>query len=163
MKLTLALGLVALLAGCYTEPYRVSRTVTTPGGLTSEEIVRMSKSGLSDAVIVEKIQSEGVSARPTAEQIESLKREGVSDAVVQAMIAARVEVPKETRYVYDSPYGYYPYSYPYYGYYGGGPYWYGGYYYPYGSYWYGGHPYYWGGHYYHSYPRGGYSVSHYRH
>lgn len=162
MKLLMTCAALAalLMAGCATEPYRVSRTVTTPGGLTNDEIVKMSKSGISDPVLVEKIRAEGVAVRPTADHIESLKNEGVSDEVVKAMINApvretRVEVtdyPNLYYYPYPS-YPYYPYSY--YGYYG--PYWYG-HYYPYGY----GHPY-WGHYYHHSYPRGAPSVGHYRH
>ena len=120
----------------------------------------MSKAGLSDSVLLEKIRAEGVAARPTAEQAESLKKEGLSDAVVEGMENAPVVAPTETRveYVYDDPYyGYYPYPY-YSGFYG--PTWYGHPYYAYGSYW-RGYPY-WGGGYYYSYPRGGTSVSHYR-
>lgn len=165
MKLLMTFAGLAtlLLAGCAAEPYRVSRTVTTPGGLTTEEIVRMSKSGISDSVLVEKIRSDGVAARPTADQIASLKQDGLSDEVVKAMINAPVRETsvQVTDYpnLYYYPYAY-PYPYPYYGYYGYyGPYWYGHGHYPYY-----GHPY-WGhyGHYYHSYPRGAPSVSHYRH
>src|SRR6185503_17038206 len=108
---------ILLAAGCVIDggpyPYRV-RT-TRPGGLSSDEIVRMSKSGVSDEVILEKIKEEGVAGKPTSDQIASLKKEGLSDAVLGGMVAARV-VPDET----TVEYAYYPssyyYGYPYYGY-----------------------------------------------
>jgi hypothetical protein len=157
------LGL-ALLAGCYTEPvpyYQVRRS--DPGGLSTDEIVKLSKAGTSDAIIIEKINSTGIAVKPTAEQLAELKKEGVSDAVLTAMTTARIAEPKESiETVYR-----YPYSYPYY--YGYGyPYYYGPYY---GAYWFGGYPYHYGHygyypHYYYpshaTYYRGGASVSTYR-
>jgi hypothetical protein len=129
--------------------------------LTADEVVRMTKSGVSDPVIIEKIKEEGIRAKPTSDQVVSLKKEGVSDTVLGALLAARV-VPEQTAVEY----AYYP-SYSYYGYPYGYPYGAWGYYYPYG-YW----PY-WGWHYgYHGYypyygryygPAYSYSVSHYRH
>jgi hypothetical protein len=156
---------LSLLAGCVAEPvpyYQVRRT--SPGGLGTEEIVKMAKAGTSDAVIIEKIKATGVAAKPTAEQLAELKNEGVSDAVLNAMTNATVVEPKESvetvyQYPYSSPY-YYGYGYPYY--YGYGPY--------YGAYWYGGYPYHgyyhhsYPSHYYHSsYPGHGHSVGTYRH
>jgi len=158
------LGL-ALLAGCYTEPvpyYTVRRS--DPGGLSTEEIVKLAKAGTSDAIIIEKINSTGIAAKPTAEQLADLKKEGVSDAVLSAMTTARVAEPKESvETIYHYPYYSYPY---YYGY--GYPYYYGPYY---GAYWYGGYPYYYGHYpyYSHYYPyhatyyRGAAGVHTYRH
>lgn len=53
--------------------------------LTSGDIVRMSKAGISDDVIVQTIQSTGSNFQLAAQDIESLKRDGVSDRVVAAM------------------------------------------------------------------------------
>ena len=135
-----------LLAGCVVGPvprYRVREV--RPAGLSIEEVARMSKAGLSDAVLLEKIKSDGVAARPSADQVVSLKNEGVSEAVVAAMLTAPVVEAQTVETVYDYsyygypyyyPYSYYPYYYPY-SYYGYGyPYYYGyGYgYYPYSHY-----------------------------
>src|SRR5262249_27680541 len=122
-----------LLAGCVVEPvayYKVRRV--EPGGLSTEEIVKLTKEGFSDEAIVEKIRSSGVAAKPTSDQLAALKKEGVSDAVLDAMTAAPVVLPHEkVEYYYSYPYyGYYPYyyyGYPYY--YGYGPYWNSGYWY----------------------------------
>src|SRR5688572_20750466 len=138
----LVLGFLACaLPGCVVEPYPVYRVREIPGGLTSEAIVRMSKAGTSDAVLLQKIADEGMAARPTAEEVETLKKEGLSDAVVAAMVSTRVVPPeRHVEYVYDYYPRYYSYPYPYYY----SPYGYG--YYPYGHYpYYGG--YYYGGYY----------------
>ncbi len=138
LKILLGASL-CLASGCVfdTGPYYRVRTI--PGGLSTDKIVRMAKSGVSDEVIIEKIKDVGIAAKPTSDQLASLKSEGVSDTVLGALLAARV-VPQET----TVEYAYYPnyyYGYPYYGY----PYGAWGYYYPYGSYWgwgYGYYPYY---------------------
>jgi hypothetical protein len=118
-----------LVEGCVVGPvvrYRVREV--HPAGLTSEEILKMSKSGVSDNTIVEKIKEVGVATRPSADQVHSLKKEGLSDSILKAMIEAPVTGPEQkvVEYVYYPhssyyPY-YYPYSYPYYPYYWGGPY-----------------------------------------
>lgn len=148
-----------VFVGCVVGPVTRYRVIQTPAGVTSDEILRMTKAGLSDAVIIEKINAAGVTAQPTAEQIESLKKQGVSEPVLAALASARVATPEErvVEYAYDYPsYSYYPYSYGYpyypYGYYG----WYG---YPYSWSWHYGHYPYYG---YYSYPRYGYSVHRYR-
>ena len=53
--------------------------------LTTSDIVRMSKAGISDDVIVQTIQSTGSKFLLAGQDIESLKRDGVSDRVVAAM------------------------------------------------------------------------------
>lgn len=160
--LPLLLGLTASLvpAGCIYEtgPYAVREVV--PGGLTPDEVLRMSKAGLSESVLLEKIKAEGVATRPDAAQIESLRNEGVSQPVLDALLTASVRPPQErvTNYASADPY---PYSYTPYGYWSAGysPYWYGGYgYYPYYRH-YGYYPYRHGGWY---YPRYSHSVSRYR-
>src|SRR5262245_34785737 len=117
-------GAVCLMAGCVVGPSVQYRVVETRPGLSMEEIVRMSKAGLSDAVLIEKIKAEGVAARPSSDQLASLKQEGLSDQVLAVIVTAPVQ-PGKTEV--------YPVSYYY------GPAWYG-------SYWYG-WPYYWGGYY----------------
>lgn len=91
----------------------------------------MSKAGISDAIIIEKIKADGITVRPTAEQIVSLKKEGLSDLLIQSMVSARVPESTETvletyhayphdtyDYPYDDPWWYrdtYWYPWPYYG------------------------------------------------
>lgn len=120
------LGLVlGVASGCVgpAPRYRVRTVTPAPPPLLQEEIVRMSKAGLSDAVLIEKINTDGLEARPTAEQIASLKKEGVSDAVLRAMISAPVRERTAERLIYTEPYPY-EYSY-YYSPWWHGPYWYG--------------------------------------
>ena len=128
MKSLLCLTLTLTLACCYVGPgpgYRVTE-VRAPG-LTIDEVVKLTKSGLSDDVVLEKIKEAGVATRPTSDQLASLKHEGVSDRVLQALVDAPV-TGTEQRVVqyyyyprsYYYPYYYYPYSYYY-------PYYYWGY------------------------------------
>lgn len=156
----LLLGLAASLlpAGCLFEPVSYRTREVVPGGLTTEEILKLSKAGISESVLLEKLKSEGVAARPEAGQIDALRKEGVSQQVLDAMLTVSVRPPEEriTNYVDAYPYGYYPYGYYPHGYWSG---WYGGYgYYPYQ---YGYYPHYRVSGY---YPRSGYtySVSRYR-
>jgi|SRR6185295_7411562 hypothetical protein len=147
-----------LLAGCVVGPvprYRVRQV--KPAGISSEEVVRLTKAGLSDSVLLEKIKSEGVAARPSADQVVSLKNEGVSETVIGAMLTAPV-VPEErtVEVVYDYPYYSYPYYYPYSYYPYSYPYSYGFY----GSYGYYGYPYYHGYAHYPYYYHGTYPASH---
>ena len=122
---TSLLGLtVCLLSGCVIGPvprYRVREAATPP--LNSEEIVRMVKAGLSEATIIEKINADGLEARPTAEQIAALKKDGVSEGVLRAMLTAPLRERTEERIVYTEDY--YPYYYPY----SYSPWWYGPYWY----------------------------------
>jgi hypothetical protein len=129
MKILLSFSCLAaglLLQGCVLEPvprYRIRET--RPAGASSEEILKMSKSGLSDDVILLKIKEDGLASKPTADQLKSLKEEGVSDTVLKAMVRAPVTGPEQrvVEYVYYPRSSYYPYYYPYswgypYGYYG---------------------------------------------
>lgn len=130
------LGPLALLvlSGCVygTGAYYTTEEVAGPPrqSVTVEDLRSLYKAGISDDVIVARIEAEGVAAKPTADQIAQLKQEGLSDRVIQAWVSAKVPAPTTRRVVYRSPYyygGYYPYHYPYYGGWWGYPYW-GGYY-----------------------------------
>jgi hypothetical protein len=154
---------VALTAGCVFGPpppypgYVVRPPAPAPSPpLTDEDIVRMSHAGISESVMIEKINSNGLTVRPNPEQLVNLKKEGLSDNVLQAMVTARVGPPPSaagTTYAYDYPGYYYPYYSPYYY-----PYPYSYYPYSYGPWGYGYGWGYWGGHYgyYGSYPHYGY-------
>jgi len=116
MKFVLCLAVALTLGGCYVGPtprYRVREV--HPPGLTMEEVVKMTKSGLSDDIIAEKLKETGVAARPTADQLAGLKREGVSDQVLKAIVDAPVtgSEQKVVEYVYYPRSYYYPYYYPY--------------------------------------------------
>lgn len=137
---------VLLLSGCYSEPVVRVRIREPAPALTSQDVVKMAKSGISDSVIIDQIKSHGLESRPTADQIVSLKAEGLSDAVLQAMNSAPAPPPRERVVEYVDGYPYYPYYYPY-PYYG--PYWYGAFYWGYPYYYpYHYHPYYFHGPYY---------------
>jgi len=69
----------------YNPPTRsVRRPVTYP------EVIQMTRSGVSESVIVGHIQTNGVWARPDVDEVIALSQEGVSDYVIQAMQAAAV-------------------------------------------------------------------------
>ena len=57
--------------------------------LTSNDIVRMSKAGISDDAIIQTIQSTGSNFQLTAQDVESLKRDGVSDRVARRACGSR--------------------------------------------------------------------------
>ena len=56
--------------------------------LTIGDVVKMSKAGVSDDVIIQTVQSSGSVFQLTAQDVEALKRSGVSDRVVAVMQAA---------------------------------------------------------------------------
>ena len=146
MKRTLlftALGLAALL-------------FVAPGAFAfgTKDVVKMSQDGVSDRLIITKIENSGKIFRLDADDIEHLRDDGVSDKVIEAMLRTESEASDDDEY-YD--YHAYPYrAYAYDPYYYSYPY----YYYPRSSFSFGlgldfGHRYY--GHNY--YPRGYYPYS----
>ena len=114
-----------LWTGCYVGPaprYRVGEgTSSGRPPLTMEEVLRMAKGGISDAIIIESMNARGIAARPSSEELASLRKEGLSESVLAAMVTARVPAPEEsmTERVYEDP----DYTYYY------GPWWYGPYWY----------------------------------
>lgn len=67
----------------------LAATLTTAVGatitLTSSDVVRMSKAGISDEVIIQTLQSTGSKFLLTEQDVESLKRDGLGDRVLAAM------------------------------------------------------------------------------
>ena len=61
--------------------------------LTGSDIVKMSKAGISDEVIIQTIQSTGSNFHLTAQDVESFRRNGVSDRVLAAMRPPRPAAP----------------------------------------------------------------------
>lgn len=112
----LAAGLF-LLAGCTL--YARFREYA-PGGdlfapqavpVTREDVVRLTRAGISDDVIVERLGADGLSRPILTRDIPELREAGVSDRVVAAMAAARL-VPSsqdvlpsrsDRRYLYWRP------------------------------------------------------------
>ena len=115
MKRTLlftALGLAALL-------------FVAPGAFAfgTKDVVKMSQDGVSDQLIITKIENSGKIFRLDADDIEHLKDDGVSDKVIEAMLRTESEARDDDEYydyhaypyrayVYDPYYNYYPYYYP---------------------------------------------------
>jgi hypothetical protein len=59
--------------------------VVTRRPVTTAEVINMTRSGVSDAVIVAHIQTNGVAMRPDVNDVILMNQEGVSDYVVTAM------------------------------------------------------------------------------
>lgn len=131
MKLLMpALGFGCLLgAGCvYRE--RIRGPDWPP--VTQEEILRMTRSGVGEQVIIAKIQSEGFIGSVSSVDVEYLKQQGVSDKVIEAMISARPRVTyEEPQVIYRySPTGWWLYD-PWYW-----PWWHPAWYWGYRHHWY---------------------------
>jgi hypothetical protein len=74
-----------------------------------EDVITLSRAGVSEEVILAKIQTAGVIAKPSTEQIVALKQAGVSDRVIEAMLTARAPVAvAPERPVIHYRYEYYP-------------------------------------------------------
>ena len=147
MRKMLCLLLLAS-SGCFYQGYAVRHVGPSEPPLSREEVERLAGAGVSEAVIVEMVESRGASPL-VADDLVALKKAGVSDPVVQKMIANE---RKQTAVVVDDYYAYYPssyyyYGYPYYPYYG--PYVGASFYYGYGWGW---------GHHHHSRGSGGVRV-----
>ena len=54
------------------------------------QVIELSRSGLSESVIVQQIRNQGVAQRPTANELILLQNEGVSDAIIQAYQTAPI-------------------------------------------------------------------------
>jgi hypothetical protein len=53
-------------------------------------VVRLGKAGVSDDVIIETVQAEGIAWHPTSDELVALKKEGLSDRVIEAVAQAPV-------------------------------------------------------------------------
>lgn len=71
----------------YRDGYRANPAprVTTRRPVTMAEVINMTRSGVSDTVIVSHIQTNGVASRPDVNDVILLSQEGVSDYVITAM------------------------------------------------------------------------------
>ena len=86
----LAAGVV--LSGCLYEERSdwITTETVPPPALSCDDVIRMVKAGVSEGIIVSKIRTDGVVARPSVDQIAALKKEGVSDPILEALVSARV-------------------------------------------------------------------------
>jgi hypothetical protein len=63
----------------------VTRQVVPRRAVTTSEVINMTRSGVSDAVIVAHIQSNGIAMRPDVNDVILMNQEGVSDYVITMM------------------------------------------------------------------------------
>ena len=134
MKRILLLGLAGLVVILVSAP--------TASAFGTKDVIKMTRDGVADSLIIQKIEYSGKTFRLDADDIHALQEGGVSDEVISAMLRTESQDRRDDYYGYgyDYPPYYYPYSrvylgfgfYGHYGHYGhyGYPY-YGGYrYYP---------------------------------
>jgi hypothetical protein len=70
--------------GVYRSPARpVSTAVRQP--VTMSDVIHMTRNGVSDQVIISRIQANGMAHTPSVDHVIQLSREGVSDQVIAAM------------------------------------------------------------------------------
>ncbi len=58
---------------------------TNPNQMSIQQVIDLSKQGIADAVIIDRIRLTGSKFNLTAADIDNLKKEGVSQAVIEAM------------------------------------------------------------------------------
>lgn len=124
------LGVLAVLgvalAGCVLPPRPIYRTqVASPPlrpALTTEDVLKLVRAGISEAVILQKLKSDGIAVAPSSDDLVALKKEGAGDRVIEAMLAARIGPPvaaeplvvvypySSWNFFYDGPWWGYPYG-----------------------------------------------------
>lgn len=137
-------GIVAVLGvalvGCLLPPQPIYRA-QVPGppprpAMTTGDVLNLTRAGISEAVILEKLNSDGIAAAPSADDLIALKKEGAGDRVIEAVLAARIGPPvvaepptvvypyaSSWNFFYDGPWGF-PYaSYPWRWHFGIGHHW----------------------------------------
>jgi hypothetical protein len=83
---------VAILAGCYSEPYMqhsrgYARRADTVGVMTNHDIVALSRAGIADSVIISLMEISETGFRLHPDDVIALSDSGVSSKVVHAMIS----------------------------------------------------------------------------
>jgi hypothetical protein len=112
------------LIGCSSEQYtqqsrRHQMMKDTLRPMTQQDVVTMTKSGVSDSLIVSMIDATDSWFRLTPQNVVDLKNAGVSDKVITVMMEQPEAQPKNTnvqRYYVYPPYYYYGGFYPYWSY-----------------------------------------------
>lgn len=107
-RFALVLACGALLSGCiYYEPVPVQarRPLGVGESVSKDDVLRLTRAGISEGTIISKIKAAGMLARPSADDVIELSGAGVSEGVIQAMLSAQVSdtVPSTA-----APYYYYP-------------------------------------------------------
>ncbi len=98
------------LAGCLLPPRPIYRA-QVPGppprpALTTQDVLKLIRAGISESVILENLRSDGIAAVPSSDDLIALKKEGAGDRVIETMLAARIGPPV----VAETPIAVYPYS-----------------------------------------------------
>ena len=72
----------------YAQQQQIAQQPATPAGISANDIVQLTKSGLSETLILNQLQSRGVDRRLEVSEIIALHQQGVSDNVLTAMQSA---------------------------------------------------------------------------
>jgi len=83
------------LGGCVVREYRTSSPAVVP--VTKGEVLSLKAAGQPDAVILERIRTDGVDRTPGADDLIEMKNAGVSSAVLDEMLRAPVTPPQPAR------------------------------------------------------------------
>jgi hypothetical protein len=86
LALSGSIGLLAALAGAQTPAGTQEAGVGLPAGV--EEVVKLTKAGMGEDLILTKVKKAGVSYDLTTDQIIYLKNQGVSEKVIAALLQA---------------------------------------------------------------------------
>lgn len=89
-KIILIQILIFSTAYCFAE--RIPRALPVP--ITKEGIIELSKSGVSDDVIISQIKATQSTFLLSNEEIIALKQAGVSDNVINFMVQTGIEIPR---------------------------------------------------------------------
>ena len=73
----------------------VLATASTAPAMDADDVVRLTKAKVGDAVILAQIEASGARFAPSADEIIRLKKEGVADPVIKAMIESGAARPAE--------------------------------------------------------------------
>lgn len=86
----------------YVQQQQVAQQQATPAGISANDIVQLTKSGLSETLILNQLQSRGVDRRLEVSEIIALHQQGVSDNILTAMQSAPLSSQVRARKVSTS-------------------------------------------------------------
>ena len=86
MATVLPMATIAILAGsvCYSAPQ--AQSVASEGVLTVEDVVKMSRAGFAEELIVTKIKKNGKAFDLSTDEMFELKKQGLSDALIKVLL-----------------------------------------------------------------------------
>lgn len=90
LRAIIILTLTFIITSCLAE--QIPRALPVP--MTKEDIIELSKSGVSDEVIISQIKATQSTFILSNEEIISLKQAGVSDKVIDFMVQTGIEIPR---------------------------------------------------------------------